>query len=154
PTRRSSDLDAATNTARDTTMATFWLATAAIIGAALLAGILAWAGTLTLARLIETVLARLRETYVKAAFNLPRATVEAAGTGDIVTRASDDIAQLSETLPTALPRVFTSTFTLLLVFIGLGTLDPAYLLGFVIILPIYLVTVRWYVRTAPTVYAA
>ncbi|HMR50131.1 MAG TPA: ABC transporter ATP-binding protein [Arachnia sp.] len=132
----------------------FWGQAAGLASAALAAGGIAWAGGIALARIAETTIAGLREAYVAAALELPRATVEAAGTGDIVTRASDDIAQVSDTLPDVLPKLAISAFTIVLVAAGLGALDPRFLAGFVLVVPLYAVTVRWYLRAAPRVYEA
>ncbi|MER5492961.1 ABC transporter ATP-binding protein [Streptomyces sp. NPDC002490] len=132
----------------------FWWQAALLTGAALASGGLAWIAAGTLARLAETVIAELREAYVDAALGLPRHTVEAAGVGDVVTRAGDDVAQVSAALPEAVPRLCRSGFTLVLAAAGLGALDPRYLLGFALTVPLYVLAVRWYLRTAPEVYAA
>lgn len=132
----------------------FWWQLVGLGAAALAAGLLTWAGALALARLAETVIAELREAYVTAALSLPRSTVETAGTGDVVTRASDDIAQVSGALPQVLPKVAVSVFTIALVAGGLGSLNPWFLVGFTVTVPFYLLTVSWYLRTAPPVYSA
>ncbi|MGO2112702.1 MAG: ABC transporter ATP-binding protein, partial [Pseudoclavibacter sp.] len=132
----------------------FWWQVALLLVAAGAAGVLRWSGASSLARLAETLIAELREDYVTSALRLPRASVERAGTGDIVTRASDDIAQISGTLPGVLPRVCVSVFTIVLALAGLGAIDPRLLIGFAITVPFYGATVVWYVRTAPGVYAA
>ncbi|MEB4613142.1 ABC transporter transmembrane domain-containing protein, partial [Leucobacter sp. M11] len=132
----------------------FWGLIALLLAAAVAAGLLAWVGGVLLAQMVETVVADLREDYVAAALALPRADIERAGTGDVVTRASEDIAQISQSLPDALPRVAVSAFTILLVAAGLGTLNPWYLAGFALTVPLYAGTVRWYLRVAPAVYAA
>lgn len=132
----------------------FWWQIVLLAAAALAAGALSWAAAIALARLAETVIAELREAYVASALRLPRTTVEVVGTGDIVTRASDDIAQVSGTLPAVLPNVCVSVFTIVLAASGIGVLDPRFLLGFAVLVPFYALTVRWYLRTAPPVYAA
>ncbi|WP_430782679.1 ABC transporter ATP-binding protein [Actinoplanes sp. G11-F43] len=123
-------------------------------GTAVAAAAVAWLATRTLGRLAETVVAELREEFVEAALDLPRATIEAAGTGDVVTRASDDVAQISGTLPDVLPRLCVAGLTMVLVAIGTATLNPWFLAGFAVTVPFYAATVRWYLRTAPGVYAA
>ncbi|GAB3278325.1 ABC transporter ATP-binding protein [Kineosporia babensis] len=132
----------------------FWWQVALIAATALLAGALQWVATLALARLAETVIAELRERYVESALNLPRSTIEQAGTGDVVTRASDDIEQISGVLPDVLPRLSVSVFTMALVAAGLAALSPWFLSGFLITVPMYVITVRWYLRAAPPVYIA
>jgi ATP-binding cassette, subfamily C, bacterial len=132
----------------------FWWQAAFLTGAAIATGVLAWIASGALARFAETVIAELREEYVTAALSLPRRTVETAGAGDVVTRAGDDIAQVSGTMPEAVPRLCVSVFTIVLAAFGLGALDPRYLLGFALTVLPYVCTVRWYLRTAPEVYAA
>lgn len=132
----------------------FWWQVTLLIGAAIATGVLAWIAAGALARFAETVIAELREAYVTAALGLPRRVVETAGAGDVVTRAADDIAQVSDALPEVVPRLCVSGFTIALVATGLGTLDPRYLLGFALTVLPYVCTVRWYLRTAPEVYAA
>ncbi|WP_018658421.1 ABC transporter ATP-binding protein [Actinomadura flavalba] len=132
----------------------FWWQVALLAATAMAAGAVAWVAMRAVARLAETVVAELREEYVGAALDLPRATLEAAGTGDVVTRASDDIAQVSGTLPEVLPQLSVSVLTMTLVAAALVVLDPWFLVGFALTVPLYAVTVRWYLRTAPGVYVA
>ncbi|QOC94753.1 ABC transporter ATP-binding protein [Micromonospora craniellae] len=134
--------------------ASFWWQVALLPATAVAAGLLAWMATRALARLAETVVAELREGYVAAALDLPRATIETAGTGDVVTRASDDIAQISGTLPDVLPRLSVAALTMVLVAGGLAALNPWFLAGYALTIPLYGLTVRWYLRTAPGVYVA
>ena len=125
---------------------------ALLIGAAFAAGLFAWLGGVGIARITETVIAEIREDYVGAALRLPRSTVETAGTGDVVTRASDDIAQVSGTLPDVLPRFFVSIFTVVLIAGTITSIDWRFLLIFLALTPLYVVHVRWYLRTGPPVY--
>lgn len=134
--------------------AAFWWQVGLLAAAAVTAGLMGWIAARTLARIAEGVIAELRESYVAAALDLPRATIEDAGTGDVVTRASDDIAQVSGTLPDVLPRLTVSVFTLVVIATGLGALDVWYLAGFALTVPAYALSLRWYLRTAPPVYAA
>ncbi|MFT3944525.1 MAG: ABC transporter ATP-binding protein [Ancrocorticia sp.] len=133
--------------------AQFWWQLVGLGAAAVASGLLAWAGGAALAKLSETLIAQLREAYVKAALNLPRSTVEAAGSGDLVTRASDDISEISTTLPHVLPRAAVSAFTVLLVATGLGAMNLWFLVGWALTIPGYALTLMWYLRTAPPVYA-
>src|SRR5690625_5481876 len=92
PTRRSSDLVSQLPDG-------FLYMGAAILCAALAAGLFAWVGGVGISRITETLIAEIREENVGAALRLPRATIDTTGTGDVVTRPSDAMAQLSGTLP-------------------------------------------------------
>lgn len=146
--------DVTISTGSTTVPVAFWWQLTALASAAVGTGVLAWAGGVLLARLAESIIAELREDYVASALGLPRSVVEQAGTGDIVTRASDDIVKISGSLPQIVPRVATSLFTLLLVGASLGALNLWFLAAFALTIPVYVFTIRWYLRTAPPVYQA
>lgn len=137
-----------------TDLADVWLPAGVLVGSALAAGVLSWLGALALSRVAERVIADWREEYTATALRLDRPRVEAAGLGDVVTRAGDDIARLSEALPDTLPRFAVSVFTILLTAGGLATIDPWLLLGFAVLPLLHALTARWYLRTAPPVYTA
>lgn len=132
--------------------ASFMWKVALLVAAALGAGLFTWLGGIGLARVAEGLIAELREDYVNAALNLPRSAMEAAGSGDVVTRASDDIAQISDTLPEVLPKFIISTFTVILIVVSMSTLNWKFLLAFLVTVPLYWLSVRWYLHTAPVVY--
>ncbi|GLY15083.1 ABC transporter ATP-binding protein/permease [Kineosporia rhizophila] len=134
--------------------AAFWWQVSLLAASAVATAALSLVAAMALARVAETVIAELREQYVSAALALPRATVEEAGVGDVVTRASDDVGQVSESLPDVVPQVCLSVFTLALAGAGLTALNAWYLAGFVLTIPFYVVAVRWYLRLAPGVYLA
>jgi len=54
----------------------FWGQICLLVAAALIAGTITWIATTALARLSETALAELREAFVTAALDLPRADIE------------------------------------------------------------------------------
>ena len=99
-------------------------------------------------RLGEKVLADLREDFVRNSLALPVGTVERAGTGDLLTRASRDIEALGwsvrfavpETLIALVAAVFTVAASLL---VGAWVLLPL-LLG----VPVLWTGTRWYLRRA------
>src|SRR5699024_2586562 len=74
-----------------------------LVGAALAAASFSAWGFFVLSRLTERVIANLREDMVGTALGLPIHRVEDAGTGDLVSRSTDDVAELSaagtETVP-------------------------------------------------------
>lgn len=121
---------------------------AAIAGAVLMAG-----GFFLLAKVSERVVASLRERIVGTALELPLAHVEAASTGDLVSRATDDGAEVSEAIKSTLPILTKSIFIVGATAVALATIDIR-LLGFAVVsVPVYAVSARWYLRVAPGRYA-
>jgi ATP-binding cassette subfamily C protein len=131
-----------------------WVYGAAIAGSSAGAALLAAAGILVAARALETILARLREQLVGTALRLPQQQVEAAGTGDLVSRASDDVAQVSDAVAEVVPTLVGASFAVAVTVAGTAVLDWRYALALVLILPAHAWTVRWYLRRAPALYAA
>lgn len=111
-------------------------------------------GVVLSSRLFETVLARLRERMFRASLALPLERVEVSGTGDLVSRATDDVEEVSTAINTAVPALSTSLFTVVLTAVGLTALDWRFLGALVLIVPVYALAVRWYLRNAPGIYAA
>ncbi|MET0862856.1 MAG: ABC transporter ATP-binding protein, partial [Nakamurella sp.] len=117
-------------------------------------GLLTGLGVIGSARLFDTVLASLRERLIDRALTLPQARVEAAGTGDLVSRASDDVAEVGEGITKVLPAFSGAAFTIVLTGLGLALIDIRYLLALVIVIPVHVYAVRRYLRKAPAIYSA
>ncbi|MEW2293895.1 ABC transporter transmembrane domain-containing protein [Streptomyces sp. NPDC006743] len=96
----------------------------------------------------ERTLARVREEFVDRALALPASVVERAGTGDLTTRGTADVAAVGTTLRTVGPELLVSSVQALFVLVAVFLLDP--LLGAVGILALAPVggAVRWYLRRA------
>ncbi|QCQ89779.1 ABC transporter ATP-binding protein [Rhodococcus sp. SGAir0479] len=134
--------------------ARIWLSGAAMVGAALAFAGFTALGVVLSSRLFETVLARLRERMFTTSLSLPLERVEQAGSGDLVSRATDDVEEVSRAISTVVPALSTSLFTVVLTAVGLTALDWRFLAVLVVALPIYVLAVRWYLRKAPEIYAA
>jgi ABC-type multidrug transport system fused ATPase/permease subunit len=96
----------------------------------------------------EQVLAELREDFVDNTLALPVGTVEAAGSGDLLTRTSRDVDQLGWSVRMALPEwtiaVITAVVTLVAaISVGWWVAIPC-LLG----VPPLVIGLRWYLRRA------
>jgi ABC-type multidrug transport system fused ATPase/permease subunit len=104
------------------------------------------------ARLGERVLARLREEFVERVLALPLSTVERAGTGDLITRSSRDVAALSNTVRHAAPEVLVASVTVLLTIGALVLVSPLLALPCLVAVPVLWVGTRWYLRRAPAGY--
>ncbi|WOC13908.1 ABC transporter ATP-binding protein [Gordonia sp. MP11Mi] len=126
-----------------------WMAAAAV-AAAVCAGL----GIATAAGVFESVLASLREQMVGKVLSLPIARVEEVGSGDVLSRATDDVDKVADAIGKALPSVLMSAAGVVVTVIGLAAIDWRFLLVVVVTLPIYIVTGRTYLRLAPAVYAS
>lgn len=105
------------------------------------------------ARLGELILAGLREQFVARALDLPLERVEAAGSGDLTSRVTNDVSVISEGIRTALPEFARAALTIALTLVGLVFLDWRFALAALCAAPIQIWTVRWYLRVAPPLYA-
>ncbi|MEV0827514.1 ABC transporter ATP-binding protein [Nonomuraea rubra] len=100
----------------------------------------------------ERTLARIREQFTERALALPSSAVERAGTGDLTTRGTTDVASVGAMLRDAGPDVAIAAVRALFVVVAVFVLDPRLgacgLLGLV---GIWFAS-RWYLRRAVTAY--
>ncbi len=99
------------------------------------------------------MIANLRQDMVGTALGLPTHRVEDAGTGDLVSRSTDDVAELSAAVTETVPTLSTSLFTVIATVIALFTLDWQFLIVPVIVAPVYFLAARLYLAKAPQRYA-
>lgn len=102
-----------------------------------------WAGHLT-ARL----LARLRGEFVNAVLDLPLGVVEDAGTGELQTRASSDVEQLTWSVRQAAPQIVVALGQTVAIVVALSLTAPLLALVLLPTLPILIIGTRWYLRLA------
>ncbi|BCL13954.1 ABC transporter ATP-binding protein [Micromonospora sagamiensis] len=100
------------------------------------------------ARLGERVLAALREEFVDRILALPLATVERAGTGDLLTRTTRDVSALSRTVRLAVPETLIAVVTAAFVLGALLLVGPLLVLPCLVAVPVLVVGTRWYLRRA------
>jgi ABC-type multidrug transport system fused ATPase/permease subunit len=100
----------------------------------------------------ERLLARLRERLIESVLNLPLGLVERAGTGDLLTRASTDVDDLSQAVRTGLPQLLVAAVTAVLAIIALVLTAPVLALALVPSIPIIAVGTRWYLKQARPAY--
>ncbi|MFD5200822.1 ABC transporter ATP-binding protein [Streptomyces sp. NPDC058375] len=124
-----------------------------LVAVAVVQGLTTTLGLTRIARLGETVLARLRERFVERALNLPADRLERAGAGDLTARVTGDVARVSEAVRSALPEMARSVLAIVLTLGALALLDVRFLLAALLAVPVQLLTARWYVRRALTLYA-
>lgn len=125
-----------------------------MVAAAIACAVCAGIGIAAAASVFESVLAELREDMLATVLRLPVARVEAAGTGDVLSRATDDVDKVSEAIGKALPSMLMAQAGVVVTVIGLAAIDWRFLLVAVVTAPLYFFTARMYIRRAPAIYAA
>lgn len=126
----------------------------AVLGCAVALLVLTRSARYAAHRFGERALARLREDFVTDVLALPTRTVERAGTGDLMTRSSADVATVAATLRDAAPDVFVSAVQAVFIVAAMFVLHP--LLGACALVggPVLAVVTRWYLARARTAYLA
>ncbi|MFD4588381.1 ABC transporter ATP-binding protein [Streptomyces sp. NPDC058434] len=99
-------------------------------------------------RLGETVLADLREEFVRRVLALPTHTVERAGTGELVTRTTRDVDVLAFTVQRAVPDTLVAGTTVVLTIGAVCLTDPLLVLPCLVAVPVLWLSTRWYLRRA------
>ncbi|OZC73680.1 hypothetical protein CH251_14145 [Rhodococcus sp. 06-462-5] len=131
----------------------FWWQLSALGGAAVVGGIVQFSGIVALGRVIDTMVAELREKFMASAFDLPEREIERVGVGDIVTRAATDTRNVSDDLPGILPTVASAAFTIALTVAGTVVIDWRFTIAFLLAVPLYARALQWYLPAVPPVYA-
>lgn len=127
--------------------------------AVLVAAVVAQAVLARLARkrslvLAEGVFAQLREEFLTRATALPLSVVEQAGTGDLVSRTTNDVDALSYTVRYGAPAILVAFVTSVLTVVAAVFSGPLVALAILAGFPGLFFATRWYLRRAPQGYAA
>ena len=77
----------------------------------------------------------------------------AAGSGDLTSRVTNDVAVVAEGVREAFPEFARSALAIGLTLVGMAVLDWRFLLAALVAVPVQAWTVRWYVRRAGPLYA-
>lgn len=131
----------------------FWQLGVALFGAAVTGAVLSASGFYLVSRVAERVIANLRQDMVGTALGLPTHRVEDAGSGDLVSRSTDDVSELSTAVTETVPILTSSVFTLTATVVALLALDWQFLLVPLLVAPVYYLAARLYLRRAPGRYA-
>lgn len=130
------------------------LLVAAIAGALLVQTVLTWWAGRIAHVTGELVLSQVRDDFLAHALDLPLATVERAGTGDLLTRATLDARVVDQSLRTAVPKLLTNLVTLVVLLAGAVVTAPLLIAPAAVVLPILLPVGRWYLKRSPKAFAA
>lgn len=100
----------------------------------------------------ETVFARLREDFLRAVTSLPLSVVERAGTGDLLSRTTNDVDAVAQTVRFGIPRVLVTGMTALLTAVAAAFVNPLLAVVLLTGVPLLAFGTRWYVRRAGPAY--
>ncbi|RSS80048.1 ABC transporter ATP-binding protein [Streptomyces sp. WAC06614] len=114
--------------------------------------LLARAARTQAALLGERVLARTRENFVRRVLGLPLSEVEAVGTGDLLSRATNDADRLNESIRQAVPRIALAAVTLVFTFAAILLTSPLLALGLLAGVPFAALSTWWYRPRATRAY--
>lgn len=126
--------------------------TAGLGGALLVGAALTWTGSVLLARLAQHAVRSIRESAFDAAFAQSSTMVEEAGSGDLVSRLSDDVRAVGAAVGEALPAFLTALLITVLSLVGLAVLDPRFALAALCAAPVQLFGLRRFLRQSAPVY--
>ncbi|WP_258349302.1 ABC transporter ATP-binding protein [Saccharopolyspora gregorii] len=136
-----------------TTTARVDLIALALLGVLSVEALLQRAAMVRAAYLGEKVLAETREEFVRTVVELPPQTVESAGTGDLLSRATSDVDRLDEGIRHALPEIVISALTLVFLAAAIVLTSPLLSLALLAGLPFAVLSTWWYRPRARRAYA-
>ncbi|WP_154604818.1 ABC transporter ATP-binding protein [Arthrobacter sp. AQ5-05] len=96
----------------------------------------------------EKVFAQLREEFMDQVTSLPLSTVEKAGTGDLISRTTNDVDAVSYTVRFGVPQVLVSVATIALTVAAAVFTSPLLALALLVGAPMLIPVTRWYLRRA------
>lgn len=102
----------------------------------------------------EKVFAQLREEFMEQVTSLPLSTVEKAGTGDLVSRTTNDVESVSHTVRFGVPQVLVSVATIALTAAAALLTSPLVALALLVGVPLLVPVTRWYLKRATPGYLA
>lgn len=123
-----------------------------LFGAAVVQSVLTYVSRRRSYVLGERVFARLREEFLERVLSLPLSAVERAGTGDLLSRTTNDMDSLSRTVRFAAPEWLVALLTGAIYVIAMVVVAPLATLGVLVAVPILYLSTRRYLRYAPAGY--
>ncbi|MDQ0645995.1 ABC-type multidrug transport system fused ATPase/permease subunit [Microbacterium natoriense] len=137
---------------REATAADIALLCCAMLASVVVQAALLLAATRTALVLGEDVFRDVRDEFMRNALRLPIGVIERGGTGELVTRTTQDIRALGGTVRDAIPQALIAAVTVTLTVVAALLVAPPVVPVYLLALPLLVVVMRWYVRLAPRVY--
>jgi ABC-type multidrug transport system fused ATPase/permease subunit len=102
----------------------------------------------------EQVFADLREQFLDRVTRLPLSTVERAGSGDLVSRTTNDVEAVSHSVRYAVPSVIVALVSLTITAVAVVFAGPLIAAAALLAVPPLAIGARWYLRRAREGYLA
>lgn len=125
-----------------------------ILASVLLQASLAWGAFRNLAALNEEIAADIREEFMQRTLALPPAQIEAAGTGELLSRNNLDVGQVQMAIIHAAPQFFVGLVTVLIYLAGAFWASPLLGAAALVAVPLLALVLRWYFRRATPAFHA
>ncbi|WP_054952107.1 ABC transporter ATP-binding protein [Flaviflexus massiliensis] len=100
----------------------------------------------------EQVFAEIREEFLSSVTALPLSTVESAGTGDLLSRTTNDVDRIQWVVRFGLPAIITSAITILVTVAMAVAASPLVALSLLVGVPFIFLSARRYLRRARPTY--
>ncbi len=139
-----------TNFASDHRLTSFkiWVYVGALIVASLACALLTYFARKRSYVLGEIVFAQLREEFLQSVLALPLVDVERAGTGDLLSRTTNDMESLSRTVRFAVPERLVAILQAVLTLGAMLLVSPLTSIASLVSLPFLFLSTRYYLRYA------
>ncbi|HEY8294823.1 MAG TPA: ABC transporter ATP-binding protein [Micrococcaceae bacterium] len=102
----------------------------------------------------EKVFAQLREEFMEQVTALPLSTVEKAGTGDLVSRTTNDVEAVSFAVRFAIPQILVSSVTVVMTLVAAAIVSPVAAVALLAGAPLMVPVTLWYLRRSAAGYLA
>jgi len=136
-----------------TSMRPVLVGSALLLVAGLVGGLGTWLGRWWMGALAEPAVASLREEVLDAALAVDSAVVEGGGRGDLVSRVAEDSRVVTEAASAILPMFLQSLFVVAVSAAGMTAVDWRLGLVGLVAVPMYYLTLRWYLPRSGPIYA-
>nr|WP_272493638.1 ABC transporter ATP-binding protein [Corynebacterium antarcticum] len=129
-----------------------WYAAGAMATSVGVMAVLTGFGYVLMAGTVERVIASLRERVIAGGIGMPAERIEEVGVGDLVSRTTDDVAEMTRAVNQSLASLAIGGFAVAVTVVGMALLDLRFLGVAVLLLPIYALFVHRYRTHAPDAY--
>ncbi|MEV4714524.1 ABC transporter ATP-binding protein [Micromonospora sp. NPDC049374] len=135
------------------TVGALLLTSALILGAGLAAAVLTGTANWLVTEWGMRACADLREEVLDRALRMDATRLESAGSGDVASRVTEDVERVTDSVRLA-AGIFTALVTVVITFAGFAALDWRIAAAFLVVFPVYVVSLRRFVPQAKRLYTA